>query len=93
MPSTFSSTAGLIKAVKAVSPTDGAPGVNNAKIGNFYAQAFLLATAGDVTVVDMGGATVLYPSMTAGVWHNAAPFKQINDTGTTATVARVATLY
>lgn len=93
MASTFSSTAGLIKARKSVTPTDGAPGANNAKIGNFYAQAFFAGTAGDVTVVDMGGETVTYPACVAGMWHNVPPFKQINDTNTTATALQVGTVY
>lgn len=93
MASTFSTTAGLIKARKAVTPTDGEPGLNNAKIGNFYPQAFWCATAGDVTVVDMGGNTVTYPTCIAGMWHNVPPFKQINDTNTTATALQVGTVY
>lgn len=58
-----------------------------------FAQMIWVAAAGDVTVVDLSGATVLYDAVVAGDWHRTVPFKNVQSTGTAATGITVGYLF
>lgn len=58
-----------------------------------FAQLLWVAAAGDVTVMDIDGNTVLYDAVLAGQWHNTVPFKNVQKTDTAATGITVGYLF
>lgn len=81
----------LLRTQKTVTPTDGAPGVDNAiflgqdrldETQKEYANAVMVPLTGNVTVVLADGTDHQLPNLIAGIWHNCSPFSQVNSTGT-----------
>jgi len=78
---------GSIEDMKVVTPEDATAAVassGNSIFGPKLAQRFWVGTSGDVTLQLDGGTNVLLKDAAAGRWHESAPFKNVQATGTDA---------